>query len=94
MKWAKIRKSNLNVNSSVLIRYCQQDGVKGELKIYDVLGQEVRTLVNENKSAGYYSDVWDGRDNLGNAVSSGAYFYQLKAANNNFSLTRKLLFLK
>ncbi|MCD4691697.1 MAG: lamin tail domain-containing protein, partial [Calditrichales bacterium] len=54
------------------------------LKIYDMLGREVRTLVNENKTAGYHSVVWNGIDNSGRQVSSGVYFYQLKI-DNNFS---------
>ena len=66
---------------------------KATLKIYDVLGQEVRTLVNENKPAGAYSVIWNGNDNSGRQVSSGVYFYSLEL-DNNFSLTRKLLLLK
>ena len=66
---------------------------KATLKVYDVLGQEVRTLVNENKSAGYHSVVWDGRDNLGSYVCSGVYFYYLEAGDE-FSQTKKLLLIK
>ncbi len=66
---------------------------KATLKIYDVLGKEVRTLVNENKAAGCHSVIWDGRDNSGQLVSSWVYFYQLKSGDN-FSQTKKLLFLK
>ncbi|MBU1634629.1 carboxypeptidase regulatory-like domain-containing protein [bacterium] len=66
---------------------------KVSLKVYDILGQEVRTLVNENKSAGCHSVVWDGRDNLGSYVCSGVYFYYLKAGDE-FSQTKKLLLIK
>jgi hypothetical protein len=66
---------------------------KVSLIIYDILGKEVRTLVNENKSAGYHSVVWDGKDNLGASVVSGVYFYQLQL-DNNLSLTKKLLLIE
>ena len=74
------------------------------LKIYDTLGQEVRTLVNENKPAGYHSVVWNGADNSGRQVSSGVYFYSLELDNNlsqieakrksRFFGTKKLLLIK
>ena len=58
-----------------------QDVLK-TLKIYNLLGQEVRTLVHARQSAGEYSVHWDGRDNLGKAVSSGVYIYRLSAGNS------------
>ncbi|MFQ6116011.1 MAG: FlgD immunoglobulin-like domain containing protein [bacterium] len=63
------------------------------LGIYNVLGQHVRTLVDEHQSPGRYSVVWDGKDDLGERVDSGVYFYQLKA-EPKFLQTRKLLLLK
>jgi hypothetical protein len=51
------------------------------LKIYNVLGQEVRTLVNGTKEAGYYSETWDGRSAAGEEVSSGIYIYQLRVGD-------------
>lgn len=62
------------------------------LKIFNLLGQEVRTLVDEVKDAGYYSVTWDGRDNLGNDVPSGVYFYRLTAGD--FMKTRKMILTK
>jgi len=62
------------------------------LKIYDLRGKEVRILVNEEKKPGSYTVVWDGKDNYGNEVSSGVYFYQLKS--DSFSKVRKLIFVK
>ena len=50
-----------------------------ELKIYNMLGQEIRTLVKENYIAGNYSVHWDGKDNYGNAVLSGVYIYKFRA---------------
>ncbi|HVP35755.1 MAG TPA: FlgD immunoglobulin-like domain containing protein, partial [Terriglobales bacterium] len=62
------------------------------LIIYNILGQKVRTLLNENKSPGAYQIIWDGKDQTGNEVSSGIYFYQLKAGN--YKETKKLTLLK
>ncbi|NIA29627.1 MAG: T9SS type A sorting domain-containing protein [Actinobacteria bacterium] len=66
------------------------------LRIFNVWGQEVLTLVNKDQSAGNYSVVWDGKDDLGKDVTSGIYFYQMRAnaGKNSFWQTKKLLFLK
>ena len=63
-----------------------------ELKIYNSLGQLVRTLINEERNAGYHSILWDGKDNIGNEVASGIYFYRL--SSNNFDYTRSMVMLK
>ncbi|HQU74074.1 MAG: choice-of-anchor I family protein [Calditrichaeota bacterium] len=52
------------------------------LKIYNPLGQEVRTLVSGIQETGAHTVRWDSRDNAGNPVSSGVYFYKLQAADN------------
>ncbi|MFZ1081908.1 MAG: T9SS type A sorting domain-containing protein [Candidatus Kryptoniota bacterium] len=57
------------------------------LKVYDVLGREVATLVNEKENAGSYAVKFDG-----SRLASGVYFYQLQA--ENFSQTKKLILLK
>jgi hypothetical protein len=49
------------------------------LKIYNILGQMVKTLVDEEKSEGTYTVFWDGRNDDGETVSSGIYFYKLQA---------------
>ena len=63
-----------------------------ELSIYDVGGRLVRTLANESRAAGAYELTWDGRDERGQAVASGVYFYRLVAAE--FTQTRKMVLLK
>lgn len=63
-----------------------------ELAIYNVLGQNVRTLVNGKMEAGSHTVTWDGRDGSGSQVSSGVYFYRITA--NNYSATKKMLLLK
>jgi len=62
------------------------------LVIYNVAGERVRTLADEDISAGAHARVWDGRDHVGQPVSSGVYFYQLKTAD--FEQTRKMVLLK
>jgi flagellar hook assembly protein FlgD len=51
------------------------------LKIYDILGREIKTLVNEFQNAGYKSVLWDGRNNNGAEVSSGVYFCKIIAGD-------------
>lgn len=64
-----------------------------EISIYNTLGQKVRTLVDEaQKPAGYYRIEWDGKNETGQAVSSGVYYYQLETGN--FSKTRKILLVR
>ena len=50
-----------------------------EVEIFNILGQNVRTLTTGDQSPGYYRAVWDGRDNQGRALSTGIYFYSLRA---------------
>lgn len=62
------------------------------LKIFDVLGTEITTLVNEEKPTGTYEVIWSGENNLGNKVSSGIYFVRIQA-NQQFK-NLKLMLLK
>jgi hypothetical protein len=63
------------------------------LKVYDLLGREVRTLINnEEHQAGTGSVVWDGKDNAGRAAATGTYFYTLKFGN--FEKTNKAMLVK
>jgi hypothetical protein len=63
-----------------------------KLVVYNTLGQEVRTLVNNYKLAGEYSVKWDGRDNVGREVASGIYVYRMEAGG--FSATHRMVFMK
>jgi subtilisin family serine protease len=62
------------------------------LKIFNVMGQEVRTLVDEMQDAGYYSVMWDGRDTGGRDVSSG--FYVCRLETDSFAATRTMVLLR
>ena len=48
------------------------------VEIFNMLGQQVHTLVQGNLQPGYYSMVWDGRNSAGRAVATGIYFYKLQ----------------
>ena len=79
-------------NPSTKIKYKIPDQVRNDnwlvtLKVYDVLGNEVATLVNEAKQPGVYEVEFDGKD-----FSSGEYFYQLRYGS--FSETKKMLLIK
>jgi hypothetical protein len=68
------------------------------LKIYDVLGREIRTLASGSRAAGYYDVTWDGRNGDGSHVGSGVYFFRLvalgEAGTTVFQDTRKLMLLR
>jgi len=61
-------------------------------KIYNILGDLVRTLMDEKKMPGNYQVVWDGRDDEGEKVSSGIYFYRLEAGD--YSEMKKMILIK
>ena len=65
---------------------------KVTLKVYDLAGRHVRTLLDGPKTAGYHSVMWDGTDRKGHGVASGAYYYRLLAPG--FEQTRKMMLLK
>jgi photosystem II stability/assembly factor-like uncharacterized protein len=79
-------------NPSTTIRYALPKQTNVMLKIYNILGQEIRTLVNERQSAGVHSVVWDSRNNLNQAVSSGIYIYRLQAGAR--VLSKKMILLE
>ena len=74
-------------NPTTIIRYSIANTSKVTLKIYDVLGREVRILVNEVKSPGQYTTTFNAQD-----LATGIYVYQINAGS--FIATKKLLLLK
>jgi len=62
------------------------------LKIYNINGQLVRTILHQRQLAGYYTVSWNGKDIQQQEVPSGVYFYRLET--NDFALTKKLLLIK
>jgi len=79
-------------NPQTAIRYSLAQAGPARLAIYNVLGQEVVTLVDRHQAAGAHEIVWNGADSGGRAVTSGLYFYRLQAGE--FSETRKMVLLR
>ncbi len=79
-------------NPETVIQYQLPERVEVSLKIFNALGQEVSTLVQETQEAGVYKVRWDGRDKKGVALSTGIYLFQLKAGE--FSMTRKMAYVR
>ncbi|MCI0698483.1 T9SS type A sorting domain-containing protein [candidate division KSB1 bacterium] len=65
-------------NSTIAIRYHLAEAVAVTLRIYDVLGREIQTLIERREPAGDRLVTWDGLDARGNKVPSGIYFYRLQ----------------
>src|SRR3972149_1801965 len=66
--------------------------LKGELAVYNVLGHKVKTLASGSFSGGEHAVVWNGRDERGEPLSSGVYFYRLVA--ETLVQTRKMVLIK
>lgn len=79
-------------NPNTVIRYSIVSPSLVSLKIFDVLGKEVKTLVNKAQANGVYEVNWNGDDELGNKVSTGVYFYRIDAGD--FVETKKMMLLK
>ncbi len=79
-------------NPETTIKYGLNKGGKVRIDIYNLLGQKVKTLVNEDQSAGYHSVVWNGKDNNNRNVASGVYFYKMKSVGYN--KTAKMILMK
>lgn len=79
-------------NSSTQVKVILREQSKVKLVVYDILGKEIKTLLDENLSAGEYIVQWNGEDNEGNFLAGGIYFIQMKT--NGFNKTIKAIFLK
>ena len=79
-------------NPTTQIRYQLSDISDVKLKIYNTLGQLVKTLVSQKQSAGNYAVQWDGSNDLGERVASGIYIYRIQAGD--FIQSRKMILMK
>jgi hypothetical protein len=85
-------------NPTTTIRYALPVAASVTLKIYNILGQEVVTLVDQQHPAGSFQTVWDGRSASGGVIASGVYFYSMTAKSSDGSnvntTIRKMIMLK
>ena len=79
-------------NPATTVKYSVAEPGPVEIRIFNVRGQTVRTLVAEHKPAGPHKKEWDGRNNAGLRVASGVYFCRLRIGT--FSSVKKLVLLK
>jgi len=79
-------------NSHTNIHYQLPEQSKVTIQIYNILGQQVRTLVDDIIEAGYHSVHWNGLDRYESQVGSGVYYYRI--ITNSFTQTKKMVFLK
>ncbi|HQF43402.1 MAG TPA: alpha-amylase family glycosyl hydrolase, partial [Ignavibacteriaceae bacterium] len=79
-------------NPTTTIRYSITIPSKVKLQVFNILGEEIISLVNKEQSAGIYEVIWDGKDKYDKEVSSGVYFYRINAGQ--FSGTRKMILLR
>ncbi|MFO7654929.1 MAG: FlgD immunoglobulin-like domain containing protein [Candidatus Krumholzibacteriia bacterium] len=79
-------------NPSTTLRFGLRDAGPVQVRIFDERGRLVRTLVDETRTAGMHTVVWDGRDHGGRRVASGVYHGVLRADGRE--LTRKMTLVK
>jgi flagellar hook assembly protein FlgD len=79
-------------NPSTVINYSVPDAQFVTIRVYNMLGQEIATLVNEEVEAGIYNVTWNGVDNSGIKVATGTYIYRVVAGSN--VATKKMILLK
>jgi len=79
-------------NPSTAISYTLMKSTHVTLKIYNIQGQEIKTLIDEFQTAGIKSVTWDGLDNSGQTVASGVYIYQINLGD--LSLSKKMILVR
>jgi hypothetical protein len=79
-------------NPVTTLRYDLPEQANVNIIIYDMLGRQVRTLVNQTQDAGFKSVIWDATNDFGKQVSAGVYIYQIQAGE--FVQTKKMVLLK
>lgn len=86
-------------NPSTTIRYALPENADVILRIFDVLGREIRTLVSEREESGHHAVRWDGMDDAHMQVSGGVYVYRIDAVSLSggmgaFRASGKMLFIR
>jgi hypothetical protein len=67
-------------NSSTVVQYAMPEARHVKMEVYNVLGRSIRMLINEEKPAGQWNIVWDGKDDDGGTVTSGVYMVRFQTA--------------
>ena len=82
-------------STSTTITYDMPETQKVMIRIFDVKGRLIRTLANEDQNAGFKTVIWDGKNDDGDQVSAGIYFYQMHAPSslnfNGLTTTKKMI---
>ncbi len=79
-------------NPVTQIRYDLPEDSYVSITIYDIMGRNIKSLVNTDQTAGYRSIRWNATNNLGEPVSAGMYIYMIQAGE--FRQTKKMVLLK
>jgi len=79
-------------NPSTTLRYGLSEPGQVSLKVYNMLGQVVRTIIDEHQVEGYHEALWDGMNDVGGTVASGIYIYRMTAGS--FVETKRMLLVK
>jgi len=79
-----------NGQTNIEFQISSQSSVK--IQIFNILGQEIKTLLDEEKSPGYYTIIWDSKNDFGDSMNSGIYFIKFSAGK--FTETKKMTLLK
>jgi len=81
-------------NPSTTITFDLPESGDVHLAVYNITGQIISSIIQENREAGTHSVTWRGRDNMGQQVSSGVYFYKIVFNHGQWSAVKKMLFVK
>lgn len=88
-------------NPTTTVKFSIEKRAFAEIAVYDILGQKVSTLVSEDLTPGYYNVTWNGTNERGMAVATGAYYIRMNASfqnsegqNEQFTELRKILLMK
>ena len=79
-------------NPVTTLRYDIPENSHVNVTIYDMLGRQVKTLINQAQDAGYRSVIWNATNDYGKPVSAGIYLYQIQAGE--YMQTKKMVLLK
>ena len=79
-------------NPETNISYGLPEDANVVLKVYNVLGQEIRTLVDGQQSAGFFTVMWDGTNDFGEMVSTGVYIYRITAGQ--YAASKRMVLVK